>query len=138
MKQCVESAPITPMQDEWFQNILTMIPDTLKQGADTMSYIDELFEEIRAVFESSMRKSMGECYFVRIFFNSHPISHEIFQFSYQSSTFYIIVRLSRNRGFLTRDFNGYLLPSTTTRNLSCYRLIFLGYWDNLGICCLHF
>ena len=51
---------MTPMQNEWFQNILAMIPDKLKHSKDLKETIDELFSEISTDFNKSMKKSMGE------------------------------------------------------------------------------
>ena len=59
MKRCVESAPVTPMQQEWFEHILTMIPEQLKQG-HMREVIQELFQEVLEGFDKSMKKSMGE------------------------------------------------------------------------------
>ena len=60
MKKCVESAPTTTMQDEWFQNILAMIPDKLTGDKAYKEVIEELFTEISADFDKSMKKSMGK------------------------------------------------------------------------------
>ena len=61
LKKCVESAPITPMQDEYFENILKLIPDHLQVGRDYRAYIKELFEEVNKDFDKSMKKSQGRC-----------------------------------------------------------------------------
>ncbi|XP_064633435.1 dynein axonemal heavy chain 12-like isoform X2 [Lineus longissimus] len=58
MKTCVESAPVTEIQQEWFDNILQMIPDRLKSDAQMKEVIAELFEEISVNFNQSMKKSM--------------------------------------------------------------------------------
>ena len=60
MKKCVESAPITPMQKEWFENILSMIPAELKKQKGFNDYCKALFAEIETNFEKSMKKSMGK------------------------------------------------------------------------------
>ena len=60
MKKCVESAPITSMQKEWFDNILSMIPAELKKQKGFNDYCKALFVEIEANFEKSMKKSMGK------------------------------------------------------------------------------
>ena len=46
MKQCVQSAPITPIQPEWFDNILKMVPAHLKKSKAMKDYINEIFEEV--------------------------------------------------------------------------------------------
>ena len=48
------------MQNEWFQNILAMIPGKLKNSKDLKETIDELFSEISTDFNKSMKKSMGK------------------------------------------------------------------------------
>ena len=60
LKKCVESAPITPMQDEYFENILKLIPEHLQVGREYKAYIKELFEEVNKDFDKSMKKSQGE------------------------------------------------------------------------------
>ena len=59
LKRCVESSPVTPMQQEWFQNILDLIPTHLKSDL-TREVLQELFEETRDNFDESMKKSSGE------------------------------------------------------------------------------
>ena len=59
MKKCVESAPITSMQKEWFDNILSMIPAELKKQKGFNDYCKDLFAEVEANFQKSMKKSMG-------------------------------------------------------------------------------
>ncbi|XP_052285538.1 dynein axonemal heavy chain 12-like isoform X2 [Dreissena polymorpha] len=58
MKKCVESGPITPMQKEWAQKIVQMIPPALRSTPYLRECVDELFEEIRTDFTASMKKSM--------------------------------------------------------------------------------
>ena len=48
------------MQKEWFDNMLAMIPSHLKQQRGFKEYCDDLFGEIEANFEKSMKKSMGK------------------------------------------------------------------------------
>lgn len=48
------------MQDDWFNNILAMIPDKLKTEKDYKDVIEELFKEISVDFDKSMKKSMGK------------------------------------------------------------------------------
>ena len=71
LKKCVESAPVTPMQNDWFNNILAMIPEKLKSSKDLKETIQELFSEIGADFDRSMKKSMGmytcTCVFILIY-----------------------------------------------------------------------
>ncbi|XP_013387188.1 dynein heavy chain 12, axonemal, partial [Lingula anatina] len=57
MKKCVESAPATPIQQQWFDNILTMIPDHLKKLPGMKYVVKETFEEVKVNFENSMKMS---------------------------------------------------------------------------------
>jgi dynein heavy chain len=59
LKRCVESAPVTPMQQELFDHILQMIPPRLQATPELKEVIRELFEEISDTFNKSMKKSMG-------------------------------------------------------------------------------
>lgn len=63
LKKCVESGPITPMQKEWSEHILTMIPEKLQMTVPLKEVISELFEEIKEDYTGSMKKSMGKYYF---------------------------------------------------------------------------
>ncbi|XP_063405511.1 dynein axonemal heavy chain 12-like isoform X3 [Mytilus trossulus] len=58
LKKCVESGPITPMQKEWSEHILTMIPEKLQMTVPLKEVISELFEEIKQDYTGSMKKSM--------------------------------------------------------------------------------
>lgn len=60
MKKCVETGPVTPMQKEWAQKIVQMIPEKLRSTPYMKEFINDLFEEIKTDFTSSMKKSMGE------------------------------------------------------------------------------
>lgn len=59
MKKCVESGPITPMQKEWVQKIVHMIPERLRNTPYMKECISDLFDEIKTDFSASMQKSMG-------------------------------------------------------------------------------
>ncbi len=48
------------MHQEWFDNILDMIPSKLKKFPNCKSIIDELFQEVSIDFDKSMKKSMGK------------------------------------------------------------------------------
>lgn len=67
MKKCVESGPITPMQKEWAQKIVQMIPERLRNTPYMRECINDLFDEIKTDFTASMKKSMGMQY---MFFNT--------------------------------------------------------------------
>ena len=60
MKQCVESGPVVPMNQEWFESILAMIPVHLRQGPTVKDVIGDIYEEINKDYTASMTKSMGE------------------------------------------------------------------------------
>ena len=59
MKKCVEGAPITPMQKEWAQKIVLMIPERLRATPVLKDCIRELFDEVKKDYTASMKKSMG-------------------------------------------------------------------------------
>lgn len=59
LKKCVESAPVTDMQQELFDHILMLIPEDLRNALPLKDYIAELFVEVRNDFDESMKKSMG-------------------------------------------------------------------------------
>ena len=61
MKKCVEGAPITPMQKEWAQKIVHMIPERLRATPVLKECIRELFDEVKKDYTTSMKKSMGMC-----------------------------------------------------------------------------
>ena len=50
---------MTPMHQEWFDNILDMIPTKLKMFPHSKPIIDKLFQEVAIDFDKSMKKSMG-------------------------------------------------------------------------------
>lgn len=60
MKKCVESGPVTPMQREWAHKIVQMIPERLRSTPYLKECINDLFDEIKVDFNSSMKKSMGK------------------------------------------------------------------------------
>lgn len=55
----MQEGPVTPMAQEWWDTILTMIPSRLVQSPGLQSYIAELHEEIEKEYEASIKKSMG-------------------------------------------------------------------------------
>ena len=67
MKRCVESGPTTSIQDEWYDNILELIPHHLKDKKEYRDALKALFEEVVTDFAKSMKKSMGR-YFVNFVF----------------------------------------------------------------------
>ncbi|ELU12017.1 hypothetical protein CAPTEDRAFT_196412 [Capitella teleta] len=65
LKRCVETAPVTPMQQEWFEQILQMIPARLQATPKLQAVISALFEEINETFNKSMKKSMVQLALVK-------------------------------------------------------------------------
>ena len=55
----MESSPITPIQNESFDNILKLLPDHFKAAPGFQEYKDDLFKEVAVDFERSMKKSQG-------------------------------------------------------------------------------
>ena len=64
MKRCVESGPTMSIQDEWYYNILEMIPEKLKDKKEYREALKVLFDEVVTDFAKSMKKSMGRNFFV--------------------------------------------------------------------------
>ncbi|KAK7101371.1 hypothetical protein V1264_019760 [Littorina saxatilis] len=57
-KECVESAPIAPLQRECEDNILAMVHAHLRNNPDLKKCQEQLFEEVRALFIYSMKRHM--------------------------------------------------------------------------------
>ena len=64
MKRCVETGPTMSIQDEWYYNILEMIPEKLKDKKEYREALKVLFDEVVTDFAKSMKKSMGKNFFV--------------------------------------------------------------------------
>eukprot|EP00794_Sanderia_malayensis_P007414 gene7414-8234_t len=58
LKKCVSNGPVSPMPDEWWHAILSMIPEELIKAPEMQPYIRELNEELMKQYEQSMRKAM--------------------------------------------------------------------------------
>ncbi|RMX38335.1 hypothetical protein pdam_00005508 [Pocillopora damicornis] len=58
MKKCVQEGPVTPMANEWWDTILTMIPAKLVLSPQLQPHIKELYDEIIAEYDTSIRKAM--------------------------------------------------------------------------------
>ena len=65
LKNCVEQAPVVPIQQEWFDNILKLIPDELKT-AKNREVIQETLREVGENFSKSMQKSLSKLQLVSI------------------------------------------------------------------------
>ena len=61
MKKCVQEGPVTPMADDWWDTILTMIPAKLVLSPQLQPHIKELYDEVKVEYEASIRKAMGKC-----------------------------------------------------------------------------
>lgn len=60
MKQCVESRPIVPIQQEWLDHVLMLIPESLKEGKEKEQLLEHLINEVSHDFEKSMKRHLGE------------------------------------------------------------------------------
>ena len=47
------------MAEEWWHDILKMIPPHLVSSQHLQPYIAEVYEEVRKEYEASMKKAMG-------------------------------------------------------------------------------
>jgi dynein heavy chain len=60
MKQCVESSPIVPIQQEWLDHILMLIPEHLKEGKEKEELLESLKNEVSSDFVKSMKRYLGK------------------------------------------------------------------------------
>ncbi|XP_015752501.1 PREDICTED: dynein heavy chain 12, axonemal-like [Acropora digitifera] len=58
MKKCVQKGPVTPMADDWWEAILSMIPSRLVSSPQLQPHIMELYDEVKVQYEASIRKAM--------------------------------------------------------------------------------
>uniref|UniRef100_A0A4X1VKQ9 Dynein axonemal heavy chain 12 n=1 Tax=Sus scrofa TaxID=9823 RepID=A0A4X1VKQ9_PIG len=56
LKQCVESSPIVPIQQEWLDHMLMLIPESLKEGKEREELVQSLISEVSSDFEKSMKR----------------------------------------------------------------------------------
>jgi len=57
LKRCIESAPVPPMSQHLYDNMVKLIPNHLT--VKYASVLNELHDEITEEFENTMRKSRG-------------------------------------------------------------------------------
>lgn len=62
LKNCVERAPIVPIQTEWLDNIQKLIPDHLKTEKNA-EVIQDTLQEVSDNFLKSMKKSHRKLFF---------------------------------------------------------------------------
>ncbi|XP_045146064.1 dynein axonemal heavy chain 12 [Echinops telfairi] len=65
MKRCVESSPIVPIQQEWLDNMLALIPKSLKEGKKREELVESLISEVSSDFESSMKSYLVKSVLVK-------------------------------------------------------------------------
>ncbi|OWK02486.1 hypothetical protein Celaphus_00010424, partial [Cervus elaphus hippelaphus] len=56
LKQCVESSPIVPIQQEWLDHMLMLVPESLKEGKEREKLVQSLINEVSSDFEKSMKR----------------------------------------------------------------------------------
>ncbi|KFP56459.1 Dynein heavy chain 12, axonemal, partial [Cathartes aura] len=56
MKKCVQSNPVVPIQQQWLMSVLTLVPQSLKEGKDRELLAEKLLGEIIRDYEMSMRR----------------------------------------------------------------------------------
>ena len=69
MKRCVQNGPVTPMAEQWWLDILRMIPPRLVSAQHLQSHIIQLQEEVHEEYEASMKKAMGNIFIMFILQN---------------------------------------------------------------------
>lgn len=60
MKHCVESSPIVPIQPQWLDHMLMLIPEHLKEGKNREELLGSLINEVSMDFEKSMKRYLGK------------------------------------------------------------------------------
>lgn len=65
MKQCVESSPIVPIQPEWLDHMLMLIPEHLKEGKKREELLGSLIKEVSNDFEKSMKRYLVQSVLVK-------------------------------------------------------------------------
>ena len=60
LKQCVESSPIVPIQQEWLDHMLMLVPESLKEGKEQEELVQSLINEVSRDFEKSMKRYLGK------------------------------------------------------------------------------
>lgn len=65
MKQCVESSPIVPIQPEWLDHMLMLIPEHLKEGEKRGELLGSLVNEVSNDFEKSMKRYLVQSVLVK-------------------------------------------------------------------------
>ncbi|XP_030666029.1 dynein heavy chain 12, axonemal isoform X2 [Nomascus leucogenys] len=65
MKQCVESSPIVPIQQEWLDHMLRLIPESLKEGKEREELLESLVNEVSSDFENSMKRYLVQSVLVK-------------------------------------------------------------------------
>jgi dynein heavy chain len=60
MKQCVENSPIVPIQSQWLDNMLMLVPEHLKEGEKSEELLGSLIDEVSMDYEKSMKRYLGK------------------------------------------------------------------------------
>ncbi|XP_019624138.1 PREDICTED: dynein heavy chain 12, axonemal-like isoform X1 [Branchiostoma belcheri] len=58
LRKCVENGPVVPLQQEWLDSILSMVPQRLQSTPFSREKIQTLFSEVDKDYQASMKKSM--------------------------------------------------------------------------------
>ena len=60
LRSTVWNGPVVPIQREWFDHILQLIPEKLKKNFLSAEKLMKLFEDVSVDYERSMRNSRGK------------------------------------------------------------------------------
>lgn len=60
LRKTVWDGPVVPIQHEWFEHILQLIPEKLKKNFLSAEKMKKLFEDVSVDYERSMRVSRGK------------------------------------------------------------------------------
>uniref|UniRef100_A0A8C6I795 Dynein axonemal heavy chain 12 n=1 Tax=Mus spicilegus TaxID=10103 RepID=A0A8C6I795_MUSSI len=65
MKQCVENSPIVPIQSQWLDNMLMLVPEHLKEGEKSEELLGSLIDEVSMDYEKSMKRYLVQSVLVK-------------------------------------------------------------------------
>lgn len=64
LKQCVESRPVPPIQQQWLDSIDARVPPKLKESLETKKMLQELYKEVSDEFYNVLVEHTGIMLFV--------------------------------------------------------------------------
>jgi hypothetical protein len=65
LKKQLQRAPIVPMQDESFKNILIMVQDCYQSNNKLDSVIEDVFSETKLMYNEAMQRSILQNFLIK-------------------------------------------------------------------------